>query len=85
MRFIKKNEEVLGLSICKKGQIMENQKNEFDDIILEKSNKSEKVKKILDVKENEKIVGFIHMGYFNEAPEPKERIALENKFTRFEG
>lgn len=47
MRFIKKNEEVLGLSICKKGQIMENQKNEFDDIILEKSNKSEKVKKIL--------------------------------------
>lgn len=26
---------------------MENQKNEFDDIILEKSNKSEKVKKIL--------------------------------------
>lgn len=24
---------------------MENQKNEFDDIILEKSNKSEKVKK----------------------------------------
>ncbi|ATE68426.1 Uncharacterized protein CMV38_0426 [Campylobacter jejuni] len=25
---------------------MENQKNEFDDIILEKSNKSEKVKKI---------------------------------------
>lgn len=47
MRFIKKNEEVLGLSICKKGQNMENQKNEFDDIILEKSNKSEKVKKIL--------------------------------------
>lgn len=47
MRFIKKNEEVLGLSTCKKGQIMENQKNEFDDIILEKSNKSEKVKKIL--------------------------------------
>nr|WP_276322045.1 SPOR domain-containing protein [Campylobacter jejuni] len=47
MRFIKKNEEVLGLSICKKGQIVENQKNEFDDIILEKSNKSEKVKKIL--------------------------------------
>lgn len=45
----------------------------------------EKVKEILDVKKNEKIVGFIHMGYFDEAPEPKERIALENKFTRFEG
>lgn len=43
----------------------------------------ENVKKILDVEENEKIVGFIHMGYFDEAPEAKERIPLENKFTRF--
>lgn len=43
------------------------------------------VKKILDVKENEKIVGFIHMGYFDEAPEPKERISLDDKFTRFKG
>ncbi|MBN6205448.1 nitroreductase [Ralstonia pickettii] len=44
-----------------------------------------KVKEILDVKENEKIVGFLHLGYFDEKPAPKERIPLDNKFTRFEG
>lgn len=42
-----------------------------------------RVKEILDVKENEKIVGFIHLGYFDEKPAPKERIPLEEKFTRF--
>jgi len=31
-----------------------------------------KVKEILDVKENEKIVGFIQLGYFDEMPEKKE-------------
>lgn len=45
----------------------------------------EKVKEILDVKKNEKIVGFIHMGYFDEKPEAKERIPLNDKFTRFKG
>lgn len=44
-----------------------------------------KVKEILNVKENEKIVGFIHMGYFDEKPEPKARIPLDDKFSRFEG
>lgn len=42
-----------------------------------------KVKEILDVKENEKIVGFIHLGYFDEPPVAKERISLDDKFTRF--
>ncbi|WP_156856082.1 nitroreductase [Oceanobacillus sp. AG] len=42
-----------------------------------------KVKEILDVKDNEKIVGFIHLGYFDEKPTPKERTPLEEKFTRF--
>lgn len=45
----------------------------------------EQVKKILDIKENEKIVGFIHMGYFDEKPEAKERIILDDKFTLFKG
>ncbi len=44
-----------------------------------------KVKQILNVNENEKIVGFIHLGYFDEKPAPKERIPLDDKFTRFEG
>ena len=42
-----------------------------------------KVKEILDVKDQEKIVGFIHLGYFDEKPAPKERTPLEEKFTRF--
>ncbi|MCF3944814.1 nitroreductase family protein [Oceanobacillus alkalisoli] len=42
-----------------------------------------KVKEILDVTDNEKIVGFIHLGYFDEKPAPKERTPLEEKFTRF--
>ena len=44
----------------------------------------EKVKEILGVKDNEKIVGFIHLGYFDEIPAPKERIPIEEKFTRFQ-
>lgn len=46
MKFIVKKEAVLGQNICKEKN-MENKKNEFDDIILEKTNKSEKIKKIL--------------------------------------
>lgn len=44
-----------------------------------------KVREILDVKENEKIVGFLHLGYFEEAPAIKERIEIDDKFTRFIG
>jgi nitroreductase len=43
----------------------------------------EKVKEILDVSENEKIVGFIHLGYFDEAPAIKERTPIQEKFTRW--
>jgi nitroreductase len=42
-----------------------------------------KVKEILNVKENEKIVGFIHMGYFDEAPPEKERISVNEKFSAY--
>ncbi|MFC2947515.1 nitroreductase family protein [Virgibacillus sediminis] len=43
------------------------------------------VKKILGVGDHEKIVGFIHMGYFDEQPPAKERISVDDKFTRFQG
>lgn len=43
------------------------------------------VKSILDVGENEKIVGFIHMGYFDEEPIAKPRMSAEEKFSEFEG
>lgn len=42
-----------------------------------------KVKEMLQIKDNEKIVGFIHLGYFDQAPEKKERISLDEKFIRF--
>lgn len=44
-----------------------------------------KVKEILGVHENEKIVGFLHMGYFDELPETKERISARDKFSLFQG
>ncbi|ALX49224.1 nitroreductase family protein [Lentibacillus amyloliquefaciens] len=44
-----------------------------------------KVKALLDVGENEKIVGFLHLGYFDEKPAKKDRISAAEKFTRFEG
>ncbi|GAA0431167.1 nitroreductase [Lentibacillus halophilus] len=43
------------------------------------------VKAILDIGNNEKIVGFLHLGYFDEKPVKKERIPATDKFTRFEG
>lgn len=43
------------------------------------------VEKILDVKENERIIGFIHLGYFEEVPEKKPRIDVDEKFTTFKG
>ncbi|WP_067726455.1 nitroreductase family protein [Oceanobacillus damuensis] len=42
-----------------------------------------KVKELLDVGENEKIIGFLHLGYFDEQPEVKERIPVKEKFTLF--
>lgn len=42
------------------------------------------VKELLDVSEMEQIVGFIHLGYFHEAPAKKERIAVEDKFNLYE-
>lgn len=44
-----------------------------------------KVKEILDVKENEKIVGFIHLGYFEQGPAKKDRIPAVEKFTTYKG
>lgn len=43
------------------------------------------VKKILNAKDNEKIVGFLHLGYFDEEPPIKERIPAIEKFHIFEG
>src|SRR5699024_8494496 len=43
------------------------------------------VEKILDVKENERIIGFIHLGYFEEVPAKKPRIDVDEKFTTFKG
>ncbi|SFB05568.1 Nitroreductase [Lentibacillus halodurans] len=44
-----------------------------------------KVKRILNVEEHEKIVGFLHLGYFDEKPAKQDRISAVDKFTRFEG
>lgn len=44
---------------------------------------NEDVRKILNVKDTEKIVGFIHLGYFDEQPEAKERTAIKEKYTNF--
>lgn len=41
------------------------------------------VKRILNVKDNEKIAGFLHLGYFSEIPEKKSRTPIEKKFTAF--
>ncbi|GAB4075105.1 nitroreductase [Barrientosiimonas marina] len=43
------------------------------------------VKDILGVGDQEKIVGFLHLGYFDNKPAKKERIAAADKFTRFQG
>lgn len=42
-----------------------------------------KVKDILNVSESEKIVGFIHLGYFDEAPAKKDRISIKEKFETY--
>jgi nitroreductase len=43
-----------------------------------------KVEEILHVKEDERIIGFLHMGYFDELPEKKDRIAVRDKFSTFQ-
>lgn len=45
---------------------------------------NEEVRDLLSVKEDEKIVGFIHLGYFDEKPFWKDRTPAAEKFTRFE-
>jgi nitroreductase len=44
-----------------------------------------KVKDILHVGDNEKIVGFLHLGYFDEQPATKERIPVVEKFSSYKG
>lgn len=43
----------------------------------------EKVAEIVGANTNERIVGFVHLGYFDEAPEVKERISIDEKFSRY--
>lgn len=40
-----------------------------------------KVRKFLGVEPGEKIIGFLHLGYFDKAPEPRPRTEVEKKFT----
>ncbi|MGJ9459507.1 nitroreductase family protein [Oceanobacillus sp. CF4.6] len=42
-----------------------------------------KVKELLHVGDNEKIIGFLHLGYFDEQPVTNERISARDKFTSF--
>lgn len=43
----------------------------------------DEVRELLNVKDSEKIVGFLHLGYFTEKPEVKERTPIEDKFTTY--
>lgn len=45
--------------------------------------KNETVKDIIGAKDNEKIVGFIHLGYFDEAPIIKERTDINDVFSTY--
>jgi nitroreductase len=40
-----------------------------------------KVRDLLDVKPGEKIVGFLHMGYFDKVPQVRDRTSAEEKLT----
>lgn len=44
---------------------------------------NEDVKEMIGVKEHEKIVGFIHLGYFDEEPISKERIDIKNLMSNY--
>ncbi|MGP4059964.1 nitroreductase family protein [Halobacillus sp. H74] len=41
------------------------------------------VRELLGVQPGEKIVGFIHMGFFDQQPKPKQRSPIEDKLTIF--
>lgn len=41
------------------------------------------VKELLGLAANERVLGFLHLGYFEEQPIVKERISAKAKFTRF--
>ena len=43
------------------------------------------MKEILDVRENEKIIGLIHLGFFDKVPPKKPRIDVAEKFTTYKG
>lgn len=43
------------------------------------------MKEILNLKDNEKIVGFLHLGYFEEIPDKKDRISIDEKFSTYTG
>ncbi|MCA1063690.1 nitroreductase [Rossellomorea sp. AcN35-11] len=42
-----------------------------------------KVRDLLDVKPGEKIVGFLHLGYFDQVPQVRQRTSVEEKWTVF--
>ncbi|QAS50872.1 nitroreductase family protein [Halobacillus litoralis] len=42
-----------------------------------------RVRELLGVQPGEKIVGFIHMGFFDQQPKPKQRSPIEDKLTIF--
>lgn len=44
-----------------------------------------KMKEILNVSDDEKIVGLLHLGYFDEKPVKKDRVPIVDKFSMFEG
>lgn len=44
-----------------------------------------KMKEILNVGDDEKIVGLLHLGYFDKEPVKKDRIPVVEKFSMFEG
>lgn len=43
----------------------------------------EKVEEIVGANTNERIAGFIHLGYFDEEPETKVRVSVKEKFSRY--
>src|SRR5699024_12504673 len=42
-----------------------------------------KVKEILDLEDDEKIVGFMNLGYFEKQPSKEYRVAVDDKFFTF--
>ncbi|MUV38367.1 putative NAD(P)H nitroreductase YfhC [Lentibacillus sp. JNUCC-1] len=44
----------------------------------------EAVKQIVGAGPNEKIAGFVHLGYFDTPPAKKERMSLDEKFTSYQ-